>query len=880
MKVNDISIGYFGKFEQSAILAELSPHINLIYGQNEAGKTTLFHLLVALLYGFSPANRRDYPYVHRAYEGVHFEASVVMNEKKYYIKRTLKSKPELEVYNGENSQKSGNRSLPFTDHVSRAIYENVYALDVASLNVLTDKTWSEIQEKLLFNLGTQCLANPSQIISEFEQKSGELWRDNRRGKQVVRQIDEQIRALKKERNQALKAYEQVYELEKQLKVIEKDRGSLKTKLQRTVAKIETAKKWLPVWSLLNEKRQLRQQCMDVSGLTIPLKENYLEMINTMEKEMLQDEKEMETLEQKRMLKHKEVRPLLLKEQQLLEHEHELQQLLQWAQSIENYQEQIDQLLLQIKQEENTLFYQGKQFFNLTEVGLVTEGFLKTDTSKLIGALRELVKIKSEKEPLKMDDILRAQTRSHHGVPIFGCCIALVLTAYGIFVQNPYFSIVGAVLSGALLMYLSLHLLKRKNGGKKLEEGLANQQKEKIEQILEKHQSLPFQEEVLREFDEDQLRRFEKLLENLENRGSLRTKLLHLQMQQETIKGQIGGLHILKGITSSTYNNLALSLSNRLETLRAQERDNALLAKEMEQLDYLKSKVQKKYEDLKEEHENITMQLLKVGYGNVERGAESISVHLKAQDRIQEVDAYLNTLELESMPAEKITANELERIEKEREILHNQESELRVSEVAFQKDLEQLKEQVQLNAIDNRIKILETERQELAVKRDHYMVMATLIREAEERYRLKHQPDVLIKASKYFEKMTKGRYTQLLMDLKEGTPKLQVIKQGTAMPIDFDARFSKGTQHQLFLALRLALIDHLDEEHAKLPIFFDESLINWDRERLEPTLELIQKIAEKRQVFFFTCHDYFAKSIEEQMSVKRIHLDGGTTCHAV
>lgn len=37
----------------------------VFYGPNEAGKSTLFHLLSTLLYGYHPANREQFPYTPR-----------------------------------------------------------------------------------------------------------------------------------------------------------------------------------------------------------------------------------------------------------------------------------------------------------------------------------------------------------------------------------------------------------------------------------------------------------------------------------------------------------------------------------------------------------------------------------------------------------------------------------------------------------------------------------------------------------------------------------------------------------------------------------------------------------------------------------------------
>ncbi len=47
---NNLFVEKYGKFNQKEI--EFKDRINLIYGRNEAGKSTLYNLIIALLYGF------------------------------------------------------------------------------------------------------------------------------------------------------------------------------------------------------------------------------------------------------------------------------------------------------------------------------------------------------------------------------------------------------------------------------------------------------------------------------------------------------------------------------------------------------------------------------------------------------------------------------------------------------------------------------------------------------------------------------------------------------------------------------------------------------------------------------------------------------------
>ena len=49
MLITKLKMNYFGRFREKVI--ELQPGINLIYGQNEAGKTTLHTFIKGMLFG-------------------------------------------------------------------------------------------------------------------------------------------------------------------------------------------------------------------------------------------------------------------------------------------------------------------------------------------------------------------------------------------------------------------------------------------------------------------------------------------------------------------------------------------------------------------------------------------------------------------------------------------------------------------------------------------------------------------------------------------------------------------------------------------------------------------------------------------------------------
>ena len=66
------------------------------------------------------------------------------------------------------------------------------------------------------------------------------------------------------------------------------------------------------------------------------------------------------------------------------------------------------------------------------------------------------------------------------------------------------------------------------------------------------------------------------------------------------------------------------------------------------------------------------------------------------------------------------------------------------------------------------------------------------------------------------------------------------------------RLSTGTIDQIYLSLRLSMLDELAEE--SLPIILDETFAYWDDERLENILKFLINESEKRQIIIFSCSD--------------------------
>ncbi len=152
-------------------------------------------------------------------------------------------------------------------------------------------------------------------------------------------------------------------------------------------------------------------------------------------------------------------------------------------------------------------------------------------------------------------------------------------------------------------------------------------------------------------------------------------------------------------------------------------------------------------------------------------------------------------------------------------------------------------------------VYEEQLQTVERRRDRLALTSSILLHAERRFRDEHGPGFLTAASAYLAAITGGRYDRLLIGEQNGNepPRLEVLRHGRPVPVG--APLSRGTLEQIYVALRLALVDEIDP-HRLLPLFLDEALVNWDDDRVDGLLPLLAAL-QGRQAIFTTCHPALA-----------------------
>lgn len=139
--------------------------------------------------------------------------------------------------------------------------------------------------------------------------------------------------------------------------------------------------------------------------------------------------------------------------------------------------------------------------------------------------------------------------------------------------------------------------------------------------------------------------------------------------------------------------------------------------------------------------------------------------------------------------------------------------------------------------------------------------STVLSQAIERYREKHQGPILKITNELFAALTLGSFEGIRVEFNEqGTPVLIGVRPGGKETVGMGG-MSDGTTDQLYLALRLASMETYLEENEPMPLIVDDILIKFDDERATAALKVLADLSGKTQVIFFTHHRHLVELAE-------------------
>lgn len=134
----------------------------------------------------------------------------------------------------------------------------------------------------------------------------------------------------------------------------------------------------------------------------------------------------------------------------------------------------------------------------------------------------------------------------------------------------------------------------------------------------------------------------------------------------------------------------------------------------------------------------------------------------------------------------------------------------------------------------------------------------VLEQAYEKMRTSVTPKFTQNLSETISHITNGKYTNVVFHNEEGL--IVEMENGNYEPV---AKLSVGAIDQLYLSLRLSMVEELSEE--KMPIILDEAFAYYDEQRLENIFDYIKERFKYHQIIIFTCTDR-EKNIMDKLNI--------------
>ena len=909
MRFESIDITRYG------CLADLStgdvplPSIVVVLGPNESGKSTFFDFVSTMLYGFRPATRSQHPYTPWSGGDAEGQARIrLAGDDVLGVHRRLMSTGWARLRTNGHVEDIGNRHLSAANHVTRVVYRQVYALTLAELAGLEGESWDLVQDRLVGAMAAPDLRPARLVAAEFEDEAKKLWRPDRRGRPRAHVLLAELAALNELRNEALNRDRMLREKVAEKAFAEERLGGLREdrarEQERRGAIEHRLNRLLPVRRTLARIRELRAQAgaaYELDGLPGDPKGQ----LRTLRQRHEQAGARIEELEHEAAGCRDAIERFGRAQRDRVEAEPEIRSAANRLEGLDEVEEAVSEAESAAEDADISCRKRGEGLFSVPSSDIELDDLAAVPAGELRKAVQEYQAVRDQRRiaqewergdrSAKLSETMRpGRGRMALGMILLvaGLLLAMVtLPAVGLTLPLDdalalRIGVIAAIAGFVLLIMWSdanrragVYEKATKEAKKRTSFQIArlrDREKDARLAVAEVVGTLPVQDTLLEAPSLDLPAGLERMTELLTDRGARHRELevrrgkLAAALDEVRSVGDVAPIP-LQGNSGEKAKALTRSLQGALRArglAAIAERDLARVESDLDRIGGERDDVGRRLGVLEE-------QLRELGDGDIDHGAEEAARRTDARRR---ADQLRSELEREHPDLDELVAGirdaeargeqweslaeTLETASVERDEMIQQVEDLQGTIGRLESEIGHLREGETPDRVDGHIASVKERIREAKENRDRAFVLARLVREADRRFREEHQPDLLLRAGGYLRHITAGRYDRI--ELGEGDDRFFYLRGPAApLPRKLGEPLSQGTKEQVYLALRLAIIDHLDADDERLPLCMDEALVNWDAWRRDRAFGLLERVAERRQVFLFTCHPAMAAEMEDR-----------------
>lgn len=812
MKIKKVHIDGFGKWHDQDFDFTANPQI--IYGPNEAGKTTLMAFLVSVLFGFADGRgkNRFAQYIPKTTSSYGGSVLVEINGHDYVIKRQRgRNGGKVSVTDSQGRQGGEQELKKLLGPMDRSLYQALFSFGQRDLTAVDELNRDEWQQHLQ-QLGAVGSAQWDQLIDQYQKQADHLYKPRGR-KWPLNQDLHQYANLTDKINRARGKFHRYQDLQADLKTNKEKLRQTQAELQKQQPRLQKLEHLQQLWPVYHEWQSSHQ--------TRPLADYLTDQQVTTAQELQVRERELRRQQQ-------------VYQQCLARIDHQSPQATKHSPQSMPELQRLKEQAVELQAEEALQRRQQTQA-NQWQQELTA---IKTHYHQPLPAPLTPQEKAELARLLNVQPLSRVNTNQSNGDPsraaMIGIVGGFVLFIIGLLANATFITAIGAIAAFATVMYL--YYQRQEN-----HPAPVTTDSQAIMAFGQKH--------GLQDFPPDQ---WLLIQGDLQRNAELAAQLQTAKQDQQRYEHQLAifNQQLPPALQNLTLAAVRTKLDDLLEQgqqarqdIQANTREKATIANNLAQLnqDYSKIHQQKLaiYQQAGVHDDNQFTQYLanRSAAQSQALASDAYGQQLTAEDR-QALAAYANKDEL--MTALSKTRHQLDQLNLT--ISHTHEE--------IQKDKVEIDSLVEDGTLSN----LEQERANLAAKIWHevqewlrYQLAIQWINKALVGASADRYPAIIRQAEQYFALLTAHRYSRIRLT----TDGVKVVRRD--QEVFLVEELSQGTAEQLYIALRLGFVTVMSDQ-ANFPVIIDDGFVNFDNVRRQRMLALLEKIAEKNQVIYFTADD--------------------------
>ena len=914
----------YGKFYNQKFTFE--PGFNLVFGPNEAGKTTLMSFFRAIFFGF-PGRRDAVERYEPLMGGVHggrLELETTDNRKfSVAIKpgRTLTG--ETIILNGDGSELCGEnarKSLQVILHgVSENIYRTVFAFSLSELQKLETLENDEINAQI-YSAGTGVgdVTLPD-ILKTVEEEKNKIYKHGGAA-QIVPKITKELERIRSEISDIKKDQERYKSTITEIEGLRQEQTRLSHVIDKKRREKEKASRLKAGRDNVNELNEIEKKTSSLPSVIEEFPSDGAGRLDKLEEKLTEKKQELQECKNQINTLNTQIDSIRI-DKKVSEAEPLIMSLIEdRSAEVENIKrkDEIKSNTTSLKTDvSNAITDIGtdwdEQRVLTIDVGKETLQNIRVLTEDLSNAQVNVEKAentliqekKNKEESAKEFQAFSNKLEKTKPVIqlklllIFGIPIVLMLGAFCWMTFKPVSGIMAVILG--IMSIAALYYVYKKSSS-----DTSGESKEQLLDILEaRKKSIEEAEKAFSDIKDEYQRTLEKwqgwlrdngfsteldrngifaltesvrkVKELIRKKEDLEKKLQHIKERAYSYLERVNKVLNLCNLETTSLDNISQSIHKLDDTLKKQKGLKEKKEHLEERVRELKAREKTIQDIINDLENNIQNLIVEGGVKNAEEFRKHSIVVQKRESLLERKNALEIQLarligsssEIEKFKEEVASESDPMTTDRSIEELENEITQLERKLSGIMQDMGAKKNQISELEKNERLAGLRLEEENLKARLrealSEWSVNALchkLLNKAMTIYERERQPFVLKHAGRYLDKITQGRYVHVIKKA-EGNKLVVETPEGLQKSV---SALSRGTAEQLYLSMRLAFIKEYAHRAGTLPLIVDDILVNFDLHRAATTIKLLNEISRENQIIMFTCHlntlDLCKKEIKE------------------